>query len=290
MTSSERPADDGVLERFGFGRALIEEAAALALDHFGKLDSLEIRSKGQQDMVSDADHDTERLIRTRLSERFPGDAFLGEETGAGDGEGSDGLWVVDPIDGTQPFTSGLTTWCVSVAYLYRGVPALGFVAAPARGELFVGSRAGATLNGHPISVRDADRLDQGLTYVGYSPWLGADDVLPVFGRLLRHGGQYYRDGSGALGLCYVACGRLIGYVERHMNAWDALAALTIVKAAGGRTNDFLVGDALRTGGHVIAGPSALYPTLTDLLGTPGGARSRGELEMTGSPGGRTSRC
>ncbi len=267
MTSSERPADAGVFERFDFGRALIEEAGGLALKCFGRLDSLQVRSKGQQDMVTDADHEVERLIRTRLAERFPADAFLGEETGMGDVVDGDGMWVVDPIDGTQPFTSGMTTWCVSIAYLHRGVPELGFITAPARGEVFVGSRAGATLNGHPISVRAADRLDQGLTYVGYSPWLGAEDVLPVFRRLLRQGGQYYRDGSGALGLCYVACGRLIGYVERHMNAWDALAALAIVKAAGGQTNDFLVGDVLQTGGPVIAGSDALYPTLVELLGT-----------------------
>ncbi len=246
-----RRIGDGRAARAHFGRVLVQEAASLALSYFERHDALEITSKGQQDMVSEADHAIERLIRERLGERFPDDAFLGEETGMTGRGDAKGLWVVDPLDGTQPFICGMTSWCVSIAYVEDGSPQLGFVMAPARAELFVGIRdEGAWLNGCPIRVGQASRLDEGLTYVGYSPWLGADDVIPVFERLLRCGGDYYRDGSGALGLCYVACGRLVGYVERHMNAWDALAALAIVTAAGGRTNEFLEGDTLRTGGPV----------------------------------------
>ena len=259
--------EDGLPERYEFGLALIEEAGALALSYFERLDSLTIRDKGPQDVVSEADVETENLIRRRLEERFPTDAFLGEESGRSEVADAEGIWVVDPIDGTQPFVNGLSSWCVSIAYVRDGIAELGFVAVPAAAELFVGRRGvGATLNDRAISVSSATGLDQGITYVGYSSRIGPDDILPVFERLLRQGGMYVRDGSGTLGLCNVACGRLIGYVEPHINSWDALAALAIIEAAGGQINDFLADDGMWTGNPVIAGPPALYPRLAELLG------------------------
>jgi myo-inositol-1(or 4)-monophosphatase len=252
--------------RFTFGQSLIEEAGALALGYFRRLAELTVTGKGRQDMASEADVETELLIRRRLADRFPDDAFLGEETGRSDVAGSRGIWVVDPIDGTQPFISGMTSWCVSLAFVLDGRLEMGFVTSPARDELFMGRRGErATLNGRPISVGTATRLDDGIVAVGYSPRIGADDILPMFERLLRQGGMFYRDGSGALALCYVACGRLIGYVEAHMNAWDCLGAFAVLEAAGGRCNDVLAGDGLWKGGRIICGPPALYPALRALV-------------------------
>ena len=77
--------------------------------------------------------------------------------------------------------------------------------------------------------------------------------------------MFHREGSGALTLCYVACGRLIGYVEPHINSWDCLGALAVVQAAGGTINNFLSGDGLWQGNRVIAGSAALYPTLASLF-------------------------
>lgn len=77
--------------------------------------------------------------------------------------------------------------------------------------------------------------------------------------------MFHREGSGALTLCYVACGRLIGYVEPHINSWDCLGALAVVQAAGGTINDFLSGDGLWQGNRLIAGPATLYPTLASLF-------------------------
>jgi myo-inositol-1(or 4)-monophosphatase len=259
---SELDARSWLDARFAVGRALIEEAGALALHHFGRLDSLAVTGKGRQDMASEADLAVELLIRDRLAAAFPSDGFLGEETGRGEADATDRLWVVDPIDGTQPFLLGMSSWCVSIALVAHDRIELGFVAAPARDELFVGRRdAGATLNERPIEVSRATRLDQGMVAVGYSPRVGADDTVPMFERLLRQGAMFYRDGSGALALCYVACGRLIGYLEAHINSWDCLAALAILESAGGQASDVLEGDRLWSGGHLIAGPPALMPAL-----------------------------
>jgi myo-inositol-1(or 4)-monophosphatase len=256
-------------ERFMFASEVVADAGALALGYFQRLETLTVTGKGPRDMMSEADLDTENLIRTRLLDRFPEDGFLGEETGRSEVGRGGGIWVVDPIDGTQPFISGMSSWCVSIAFVLDGRVRMGFVSSPARGELFVGRPGlGATLNGRPITVSRATRLDQGLVAVGYSPRIGADDIMPMFERLLRAGGMFYRDGSGALALCYVACGRLIGYVEAHINSWDCLGALAILEAAGGRSNEFLAGDGLWVGGRLVAGPPALYPALAAVLDLP----------------------
>ena len=259
-----RPAE--LDARFELGGALVREAGALALGHFRQLDGLTIRSKGRQDLMSEADLEVERLIRRTIAERFPDDGFLGEETGRSEERSAGGTWVVDPVDGTQPFLTGASQWCVSIGYVEQGRVEMGFVFAPARDELFIGRRGGAaTLNGTPITVSPATSIDDGVVEVGYSPRIGTDDILPVFERLLRRGGMFYRHGSGAIALCYVACGRMIGYIEPHINAWDCVGGLAVLEAAGGQANDFLAGDALRTGGPLVVGPPALHAELSEIL-------------------------
>lgn len=253
-------------ERFAFAVDLAREAGAVAMGYFADLDSLDVTSKGPQDVVSQADVQTEMLIRSRLAERFPNDAFFGEETGPQGIDGAEGIWVVDPIDGTQPFLMGMATWCISIAFVAGGATRVGVVFSPPANELFAAREGhGATLNGRAIHVRDATSLSDGVVTLGYSTRTPVEEILLVMERLLRGGGMFARNGSGALGLCYVACGRFIGYVEPHINSWDCLAALLLITEAGGRTNDFLAGDALHTGNAVVAGPPALYPALAALM-------------------------
>ena len=258
---------DAIQNRFEFASRLINEAGDLAYRYFNRLSSLTIRSKGQQDMASEADLNTEVLIRDRLKAAFPEDAFFGEETGRSEVEGAPGVWVVDPIDGTQPFISGMSSWCVSIAFVADGRLEMGFVASPARRETFIGRCGrGSTLNGAPIRLRAASKLTEGIVGVGYSPRVKPDEFLPMFGRLLHAGGMFYREGSGALTLCSVAAGRLIGYVEPHINSYDCLGALAIVDGAGGKISDFLANGGLWKGNRVIAGSASLYPALEALFG------------------------
>ena len=139
------------MDRWEVAHEIIAEAGALALDYFGRLDSLQVDRKDARDFVSEADVAVERLIRARLEAAFPDDGFLGEETGLHRPDGAPGIWVVDPIDGTQPFVSGLRTWCVSIAYLVADRVQVGLVYNPAAEELFAGGAGRpATLNGEPI--------------------------------------------------------------------------------------------------------------------------------------------
>src|ERR1700759_4963473 len=111
---------DPIYQRYSFAHGLIKEAGLLALGYFNELGSLTVKSKGLQDVVSEADLQTELLIKRRIEERYPDDPFLGEEPGPSGIGAKRGIWVVDPIDGTQPFLSGNSSWCVSIAFVHDG--------------------------------------------------------------------------------------------------------------------------------------------------------------------------
>ncbi|MBC7738453.1 MAG: inositol monophosphatase [Candidatus Saccharibacteria bacterium] len=248
--------------RYTLALATIREAGTLASGYFRNLSALTIKSKGLQDMVSEADLNTELLIKQRIFDAFPQDAFLGEETGVTDFTEGQGIWVVDPIDGTQPFISGLTNWCISIAYVQHGKVQFGLVYAPARDELFAGGVGiPATLNGAPMPRHPGKSLQDGITGMGYSARLKPEDFLRQFEAFLRAGGMFYRDGSGAIDLCYVAAGRLIGYYEPHINSWDCLGAIAVIEAQGLQVNDFLAGDGLTRGNPIIAGVPEVYEDL-----------------------------
>jgi myo-inositol-1(or 4)-monophosphatase len=257
---------EALQQRYDFALSLVKEAGDLAHGYFLRFEELTIMSKGHQDMASEADMNTELLIRDKLRTRFPDDGFLGEETGRAELGEHRCIWVVDPIDGTQPFTKGMSSWCVSIALVVDGVLEMGFVFAPARNELFAGRRGGAaTLNGKQIKVSDASALSEGMLATGYSPRVNPEAYTVFFGKLLRDGAMFYREGSGALSLCYVACGRLIGYVELHINSWDCLGALAVIEAAGGKVSNFLEGESLWKGNRLAAGSPRLFSHILALV-------------------------
>jgi myo-inositol-1(or 4)-monophosphatase len=259
--------DQETRARYEAAKAIIHDAGALAKSYFDRLSTLTVKSKGPQDVVSEADLEVELMIKKRIADAFPGDAFFGEETGASEIAGARGIWVVDPIDGTQPFVSGMTSWCVSIAFLLDGRLRFGLVYNPVEEELFAGADGeAATLNGAPISLHRGQSLKDGIVSVGYSTRVKPEVVLGALSRLLHAGGMFHRNGSGALCLCYVACGRVLGYVEPHINAWDCLGAIAVIQAAGGRVNDYLTGDALRSGNRIVAAPPAVFDALDAVLG------------------------
>jgi myo-inositol-1(or 4)-monophosphatase len=256
-------ADD---ERLKFGVALIRDAGALALDYFNARERLSVQSKGPQDLASEADLKTEILIRQRIAEAYPEDAFLGEETPPTAYNEGQGLWVVDPIDGTQPFICGLTSWCVSIAFLQGGRLRFGIVCAPARDELFAGGKdIPSTLNGRPIRGLASASIRDGLTGTGYSPKSGPDLFLPTFNRFIAAGGMFHREGSGALSLCYVAAGRLVAFFEPVIKAWDCLGGMAVIEGAGLQNSDFLGQGELHKGNRLVSGGSRACAEIEDLI-------------------------
>lgn len=242
------------------------EGGEVALGHYRNLGALTVEHKGVQDPVSEADRQTEDVIKARILTAFPDDAFVGEETGAQNVDESRGTWVVDPIDGTQPFLLGLPAWCVSIAYVEDGKVQIGVIRDPVLDVTYAALRGhGATKNGQPMKASSATALNQGLTGLGCSARTNAEDLGHMARELRAAGGMYHRIGSGALTLAYVATGQLIGYIEMHINSWDCLAAILLIQEAGGVVNDFLGENGLTGGGPIIAGAPGVYSELMSLL-------------------------
>lgn len=255
-------------DRFEFAHAIIQEAGALALGYFERFETLEVKSKGVQDMASEADVETEKLIEAAVRTSFPDDSFLGEESADSFvPQPGKGTWIIDPVDGTQPFVNGIASWCVAIAYVDQGRVQFGLVYDPCRDELFAAKAGdGATLNGQKISASSATSLLDGLVSVGYSNRVTPEDTLGPLTRLMHAEGMYHRSGSGALSLSYVAAGRLIGYFEPHMNSWDYAASIVIIEESGGVINDCLPdAQAMIKGSLVLAAAPGVYDELSSVL-------------------------
>ena len=110
--------DQSIQYRIQAAQVLVREAGLYALNWFRNLDSLQAEKKGPQDWVSEADREVEKMIQRRLKTLFPEDGFFGEESGLQE-QNSEGLWVVDPIDGTSCFLRGMSSWCVSIAFVVK---------------------------------------------------------------------------------------------------------------------------------------------------------------------------
>lgn len=264
-TSPVNP-DPAIDERFAAALLVAQSAGRLAHEYFDRASTLEIEHKGAQDLVSEADRETEHLITRALLDTFPGDAFVGEEHGLTMGVGDTGTWVVDPIDGTQPFLLGLPSWCISIAYVHADEVRLGVIHNPVTGELFAAQHGhGATKNGNPIHVRAATALSDGVTGVGCSSRTQPDELAEIMRRLLTAGGMYHRTGSGAMNLAYVAAGHHIGYVETYIHSWDCLAAICLIMEAGGKVSPFLSDYGIAGAGRLIAGSPRVYDSLASLI-------------------------
>lgn len=250
-------------DRLEFATALGREAGAMAHRGFGRSAAT---LKGRHDILTAMDAEVERFIRRGIAERFPGDAVIGEEEGGADGER---LWIIDPIDGTANYARGIPHYCVSIGYLEHGVPTLGVIHDPAHDALYAAALGrGAWRNDQRLAVSACDDLGAATVECGWSTRRPAQAYVDLVGRVLAAGGAIRRAGSGALGLVDVAAGRVEGYAELHINAWDCAAGIVLVREAGGFTSDFFAGKGLRAGNPLIATNAALCDKLAAVVGIP----------------------
>ena len=247
-----------------FAIELARRAGELALRYFRDLDSLVIESKGHQDLVSDGDREVELFVRAAIAAAYPQDGIVGEEHANVDGS-TGYVWVIDPIDGTANFVRGIPAWCVVIACARNGETVVGVIREPSTGETFHCRRGGgAFVDGRPIKASPATSLEDGSVGTGFSNRAEADNIGVLIRLVLADGGVFFRNASGALMLAYAAAGRLLGYVEEHMNAWDCLAGLLLVEEAGGAIVTPDPNTVLRDGTLVIAGGKDIFPKLRDL--------------------------
>lgn len=258
------PADAGLGSRLDFALTLATEAGGLAAHWFHRRDRLAPKAKqGPLDLVSEADHAVEALVRRRLAEDWPDDALLGEEGGLAGNPASGGLWVCDPIDGSVNFLRGHADWCVTLAYVAGGRVQLAVTHAPLRDEIWWARLGhGARHNGCALRLPEPT----GSAVVGLGHSLRADPAAhaDLVHHLLSQNWDYRRLGSGALSLALVSDGRLDAYYEPQMNPWDALAGLLLVHEAGGQVSNYPLEGGLKLCASVLASAPGLFPALSHL--------------------------
>jgi myo-inositol-1(or 4)-monophosphatase len=194
------------------------------------------------DLVTQADRASEALIVASLRRAFPDHSIVAEEGGGIQQGGA--TWFVDPLDGTTNFAHGFPVFAVSMAMRDDQGLALGVVYDPLRDECFTAARGhGAFLNSVPIHVTDCPDLDHALLATGfpYDRRTAEDNNVRAFSIFIRRCQGTRRAGAAAIDIAYVACGRLDGYWEMRLHAWDAAAAIVILREAGGLATDYLGG-------------------------------------------------
>jgi myo-inositol-1(or 4)-monophosphatase len=240
-------------------------AAAILLQGWGTRPEFRFKSS-DVDLVTEFDGRVETVIVRALSAAFPDDAILGEE-GGGQAGRSGRTWHVDPLDGTTNFAHGLPIFGTSIGLLAEGESVVGVVSAPAMGWIFRGARGqGAFLNDRPIHPSDVAELGLALLVTGF-PYLRVqqNDNLPEFAVFMRASQGVRRLGSAALDLCFVACGWLDGFWERHIKSWDLVAGAAIVMAAGGQVSDPEGGPLVSETGCILASNGRIHQAMLDEL-------------------------
>lgn len=230
-------------------------AGRIILQAMDRVDTLDVREKGRNDLVSEIDRQAEDAIVDTILHTYPEHGILAEEGGAQNGD-AETTWIIDPLDGTTNFLHGIPHFCTAIAVVNGPTLQHGVVVDHVRNEEFTASRGfGARLNGRRIRVADRDRVDDavvasGLPFPSVAAHLDAyTDVLKDFMgrcRTIRH------QGAAALDLAYVASGRVDGFFEIGLKPWDMAAGAVIVREAGGFVGDAAGGDRFLATGNVVA--------------------------------------
>ena len=216
------------------------EAGASVLQQYFNGTFTVSHKEGVNNLVTQADKESELAILQTIREDFPDHYILSEEVGALP-QHSPYKWIVDPIDGTVNFANGIPICCVSIGLEKDGEMILGAVYNPFMGELFLAEKGqGAALNGRKIQVSTRADVSSSCLVTGfpYTYLEMPNGPLAVFERFIRKGVPVRRLGSAAIDLCWVAAGRFDGFYEHKLEAWDSAAGFLMVKEAGGKVTDF----------------------------------------------------
>lgn len=239
-------------------------------EHFGS--TIRVSKKGDIDLVTEADIESEKIIVDTIREVFPGHAILAEESGV---LGEDGLdrWIIDPLDGTTNFAHHLPIFAVSIAYAHDNSIVVGIVFNPVTGELFSAvSGQGARLNDDPIRVSTTARVSESLLVTGFPYTVRSaapTEIMERFTCCLTSAQGIRRLGSAALDLCYVGCGRFDGFWEEALKPWDTAAGMLIAAEAGARVTDYTDQPYDMYAKQILATNGQIHHEMVELLNTRG---------------------
>lgn len=257
-----------------FAETIAREAGDLLLRYYREGGTGRVSFKGEKDVVTAADEESQALLLRRIQEEFPGDRIVAEEEG-GKSEGGDAVWYVDPLDGTTNFVHGFPLFSVSIARASRGETRLAVVHVPVLGETFRAVKGeGAFQGGRRLRVSEVERPIRSLVATGFA-CVRSDRILdgvPIFDRVVHEVQGVRRGGSAAIDLAYTAAGRFDGFWEMNLNAWDVAAGILLVREAGGIVTDFLGGNDMIGRRELVAGNRTIHAYLLDRIAKTAGER------------------
>lgn len=261
-------------EDLRFAVGLAKRAGQVLTDGYEKVEHIDYKSK--RDVVTDVDFRSEAVVIDAIRQVHPTDAILAEESGRHDSKagagGAQRTWIIDPLDGTVNYANGIPFYCVSIALVADGAPAVGVIFDPARDDLFSAAADGpACLNGEAISASDKDQI---------SDWVVSLAVVGRGGlaaerRISRAVRIHRRMGSAALSLAYVGSGRFDAFVQNGgLSPWDVAAAGLIAERAGARVTDLAGGEWWATASRgkrvsIVAAPKRHHGELRTILDAAG---------------------
>ncbi len=247
-----------------FAKELANTAGDMTRAAFG----LETQAIWKEDNTPLTETDTaiNKFVIERVQAAFPKDGVLGEEESYE--KGRERLWVVDPIDGTQPFTIGapLSTFCLSL--VVEGQPRLGIIHDPFQDRMFWAEKGkGAFMNNTPIHVSEADTLAQNFLVLSSRMREGRRTTGELFDMIEKKGGKSFNFRSFAYGSCFVAVGRAVATMIGVPNAWDVAATKIIVEEAGGKVTDVSGGERRydEDGDGLIASNGKVHDAILELI-------------------------
>jgi myo-inositol-1(or 4)-monophosphatase len=266
------------LERVGLSYLKVAEKAAreagkVLIDHLGKVKEVEYKAKNS--LLTEVDKLSEGLIIEIIKSNFPSHDFFAEESGR-DKKTSSHVWIIDPLDGTTNYAHTYPVFSVSIALEIEGVIRLGIVYDPMRDEFFNAEFGnGAYLNWDKIKISETRVVAESLLCTGFThekEWM-VDENLKHFENFIRRARAIRRDGSAALDLCYVACGRYDGFWELGLHAWDTAAGFLILKEAGGHVSDFSNSEFTVFGEEILATNGLIHDEMIGILSLGRGQRT-----------------
>ena len=219
-----------------FALETVRQAGHLLLEKFDR--GIAVTKKGDINLVTAADLASEELIIERIKSYYPKHSILAEEAGEAVVIGGENTWkwIIDPLDGTTNYAHGYPCFCVTIALEHEGEIVIGVTYDPTRNEIFAAEKnEGASLNNKPIRVSAETNLGDSLIVTGFPyDFKQKENFERYLTDFLLKSRGVRRDGSAAIDMAYVACGRFDGFWEEGLNPWDVAAGKLMIEEAGGQ--------------------------------------------------------